>query len=218
MNKIKCAIFCLFTLFNLSLFALSKQEIESKVKCAPELRQYFNSIIKVPEACTLLGEILEKGPIEMAVMKPPMSNQFSAYWDPDHRVVCVAMRAGRSQGSIIGSILFELHNASVNAKLDHFDKLAYEGKIGRDAYIESMEHLEYVNSLNAAKVAERGIQLGLFPRDARLPTYPTFQEHFAIQKQYGHSAHFGRNYDMLHPKNRNHLQTHQFNWSTPDFG
>jgi hypothetical protein len=63
-----------------------------------------------------------------------------------------------------------------------------------------MEYLEYLNSLKSAKIAEKGIKMGVLPPGSQLPTYNSFKEHFLMQKRSGHSACFARNYDHLSPR------------------
>ncbi len=167
------------------------------VKCAPELQGNLRAIQKIPEARALIASIQKEGPIQIVAQNTSLSNQFGAFWDPDQRIICIALSSDVTDGSIIGSILFELHNASVNSKINYLDELASKRKISKARYIESMEYLEYINSLNAAKIAEKGIQMNVLPTESRLPTYHSFKEHFSVQKKYGHSAHFARSYDQL---------------------
>jgi hypothetical protein len=167
------------------------------VKCSPQLQRYLRAIQEIPEARTLIASIQQEGPIQIIVNNTPLSNQFGAFWDPDRRLICVAISPEETEGSLIGSILFELQNASVNSKFDQLDNLAVQRKIDKARYVQSMEYLEYINSLNAAKIAEKGIQMGVLPSSSRLPTFSSFEEHFSIQKMSGHSAHFAQNYDNL---------------------
>ena len=168
-----------------------------KVECSPQLQKKLDAIQKIPEANQLISAIQKEGTIRIVAKNTGLSNQFGAFWDPDHRVICVALSSDRTDGDIIGSMLFELHNASVNSKFNQLDALASSGKISKDRFVESMEYLEYVNSHNAAKIAEKGVRMGVLPQDAVLQTYPNFEKHFAVQKQYGHSAWFAKTYDMI---------------------
>lgn len=126
-----------------------------------------------------------------------LSNQFGAFWDPDGRAICIALSRGTTEGEIIGSIIFELHNALVNSKFKELEDLVIRRKINRSTYVRSMEYLEYVNSINASKLADKGIQNGFLPADSRLMTYSNFEEHFSEQKRSGHSACFESHYDYL---------------------
>lgn len=167
------------------------------IKCSPEFKQHFDAIQQIPEAKSLINNILKEGPVHIIADNTHVSDAFGAHWDPIHRVITIAKNSKMSKGAIIGSLLFELHNAAVDSKFYQLDKLAMERKISRSRYIESMEYLEYLNSHNAAKIAEIGIRMGLLPKDSRLPTYPSFKEHYYMQQISGHSNCFSQNYDML---------------------
>lgn len=167
------------------------------IDCAPQLRNCFNQIVKLPEARTLISNIQKEGPIRIIVNNHRLSEQFGAFWDVENRVISVSNSNGTTDGEIIASIIFELHNAQVNSKINHYDHLASVGRIDRESYVEAIERLEYENSKKASALAEKGIRLGLFPRDARLNTYDNFEEHFHYQKVGGHSAWIGRTYDQI---------------------
>jgi hypothetical protein len=199
-KKIAINILLIFSIFHLPLIsALNDWQINAPipVKCALPLQKYINKIQKIPEAKALIEFIQQQGRIQIVNRNETLSNQFGAFWDPDQRVICIAISPRMTEGTIIGTILFELHNASISYQFNHLDRLATEGKIDKASYVKSMEYLEYINSLNAAKIAEKGIQMNIFPSDARLPTYRNFEEHFEMQKRSGHSAYFARNFDNL---------------------
>lgn len=183
-------LFCLIAFFDVSLAT-------SSIVCSPKLQSCLTAIEMLPEAKKLLDSIQQEGPIRITTSNSSLAKQFGAFWDPDDRVICVNLAFHSSEGKLIGSILFELHNASINSKLEHLDFLAYKKKINRDHYVESVERLEYQNSKNAAALAEKGVQLGIFPSSARLPTYRNFEEHFRMQQEGGHSSQIAHNYDQL---------------------
>ncbi len=64
----------------------------------------------------------------------------------------------RSEGSVLASLIFELHNALGFKPVDNFDEMAFYGKISKEEYVRSIEHLEYMNSINASKLAKIGIK------------------------------------------------------------
>lgn len=165
------------------------------VNCCPELQSSLASIQKIPEARKLIDAIQKEGPITIMLRNTELSDEFGAFWDGDRRIIAISSR--QSPGARIGSILFELHNASVSSKLNHLDTLAETGKIDRDSYVESVEYLEYRNSIGASTIAEKGIKMGIFPKEARLPVYKNFEEHFYYQKIGGHSSWIAKNYDQL---------------------
>src|SRR5262249_4648040 len=116
-------------------------------------------------------------------------------WDRQDRIIGIHLSSRVSEGNIIGSIIFELHNALTNNKVDHLDHLAISRRIGKEKYVEAMELLEYQNSKKASAMAQEGIEKGIFPVNARLPTYNSFEEHYYYQKISGHSASFEQAYD-----------------------
>jgi hypothetical protein len=172
----------------------------TQVECAPQLQPLFAKIQKVPEARNLIENIKKEGPIRIAVKSSHLSQQFGAFYDTVNRIVYVNPSWHDNEGEMISSILFELHNASVNSKLDHFDYLAYTGQIDKESYVKGVEYLEYVNSKNASRIVEKGIALGVFPASARMNTYENFEEHYRWQIYGGHSAYIAKNYEQLAPK------------------
>lgn len=197
MFKIIIACFCVLSLCQIS--AAYAANNNGSIDCAPQLHHSLMSIQKVPEARKLIEDIQREGPIRIAASNEHLSEQFGAFWDVDRRIICVNLSANRTEGDLIGSILFELHNASVNSKLNHLDDLAASGNIDRESYVQAVERLEYHNSVKASAIAEKGIQMGVFPSDARLPTYSNFEEHYRFQKIGGHSAWIAKNFDQLTP-------------------
>lgn len=163
-----------------------------------QLSEIITTIQKLPEAKKLIAAIQKEGAISVICNQDEaVCQQFGACWDPDHRVILVNMLQKQSKGEIIGSILFELQNALMNCKILYYDGLAMKGKIGEENYVQAIEYLEYQNSLKASKLAEQGIQLGIFPISARLLTYSSFEEHYRVQKAEGHSDWIAHNYHQL---------------------
>lgn len=171
--------------------------MSSQIQCSAQLRPHMAKIMELPEARQLVALIQQEGPISVMVNTSSSAHCFKALWDLDRRVILVSMIPGRSEGDLIASILFELHNASITSQLDRLDMLASQRKIGKEKYVRDVEYLEFKNSHDTARLAEKGIGLGLFPRDARLPTYSTFEEHYRVQKMGGHSTWIGNTFDKL---------------------
>lgn len=167
------------------------------VYCSPELQGYVDRLQQIPEGRALIQEIEKEGPVSVVIKNTQLSNTFGAYWDCVERTVCIAVRPNTTPASIFQSIIFELHNASVNKKFAYYNQLAAEGKITKDDYIRSMEYLEYLNSINGAKLSQKGIDMGLLPKEAHLFTYKNFDDHYAMQRKSGHSDCFARNYDDI---------------------
>lgn len=190
MYKIISLFLCLVTLNTVELCAVS-------VSCSPQLRSCLNKIEQIPEARQLIEKIQQDGPFCIKVSEHSLGQQFGAFWDIDNRAINVNVAGHRTEGEMIGSILFELQNALMSRKLDDLDRQAMMGQVNRDKYVESVEYIEYVNSKNAARIADTGIQMGVLPRSAMLNTYPSFEEHFKWQKYGGHSAWIAGTYDQL---------------------
>lgn len=188
----------LLLLINLSFINLGfcKQDTSSNF-ALKRLSNVVAVIKKLPEARTLIQNVEKEGAVSVYPSSHYLSEQFGAFWDPEYRRICVNSSSYRNDGMLIGSIIFELHNALVAKKLNHLSYLASKNKISRNHYILAVERLEYQNSLNASKMIEKGIKLGLFPVSARLKTYHTFEEHYWIQQMGGHSGWIGSAYDRL---------------------
>jgi hypothetical protein len=186
-----CSFFCF-------LFIICFSQVESSIlPCSPAIQSHIDKVEKIPEAKNLIQSIFKEGEVRVIVKNTSLSNQFGAFWDPDLRIICIGISPESTEGSIIGSILFELQNAASNRKFQQIEKMALDRKINRQSYVRSMEYMEYLNSHLAAKIAQKGVHMGILPHDARLPTYDTFEEHFREQIRSGHSAFFGKNFDQL---------------------
>ena len=199
---LKLLISCLMILLSFqssTIYAQSSNQKTRTFTCDPQLKSCLTAMQKLPEIRTLIEQVLKEGPLTIAVKNTNISDKFGAFWDVDKRVIFVGISSPRDEGSLIGSILFELHNASVNSEFNRLDHLASRGEINRDSYVEAMEYLEYVNSINASKIAQKGISMGIFPENARLHTYRDFEEHFHYQKISGHSDCIADIFDQVAP-------------------
>ncbi len=182
----------------ISLFLiLISSVLNAQIPCSPQFQKHLSAIQKVPQAQKLIDKILQEGPISIVADTSKLARSVGAFWDPLNRLIHIGHFADVSDGVIIGSILFELHNAAVDSQFQRLDRMAKQRRISKESYIQSMEYIEFLNSHQSAKIAEEGVSRGLFPINARLPTFRTFDEHFHIQKMSGHSNHFSRNYDLL---------------------
>ena len=193
MLKIIVSIF--LVIFSLSQAPLVASDNDlASIECAAQLQGYLKKILEISEARALIKKIQEQGPIRIKVNNDEVSRQFGAYWSSSERTICIYL-PNNSEGDVIVSILFELHNAEASDKFAYNDKLACSGKIHRKDYIREVEYIEYKNTLETSKISKMGIDLGIFPKDAFLPTYNNFEEHYRGQIRGGHSAVIGRNYD-----------------------
>lgn len=198
MNKLVLkALYLSFLISPLSVTAVQnvRSGEENIVRCTSQLQKCFQAIMQIPEAKALINNIRKEGSFDITMRNSSLAQRFGAYWDPDFREICIDPFSF-DEGEIIGSLLFELHNASVNSKINHLNALASQRMINKEDYIESMEYLEYINSKNASKIAQKGINMGILPWTAQLPTYSSFREHFRAQKVSGHSETFARNYEL----------------------
>lgn len=190
MKKIGSLLLCLLVFVQIGHAA-------SGPACDQRLQKYWNKILELPEARQLIEQIDQEGPIQIRVASNGLSQQFGAYWERQQRVIGIFLPTKVSEGRVIGSLLFELHNALSDPKFDHLDYLASSRQISREKYVESMERLEFQNSKKAAALAQEGIDKGIFPENAKLPTYSCFEEHYYYQKMSGHSNAFTEAYDQL---------------------
>lgn len=185
--------------------AFAKNDIQyrqsNSIDCSPELRNSVMVLLKLQEIRDLITTIQQEGPIRIMMNNNSyLSQEFGAFWDGENRIIFVNFGQNRTQEDVLGSIIFELHNALANSKIRHLDDLASMGRIDRDSYVEGIERIEYENSLMASALAKKGIDLGILPVKAQLPTYRSFEIHFQMQKIGGHSDWIARNYDELAPR------------------
>jgi hypothetical protein len=175
----------------------TKKRQDNTIQCSPQLQSSLRKIQSLDEGKQLLSEILKSGPLRISTANVSVSQQFGACWDSDRRIIYVSLSAHNSREDLIGSLIFELYNALNSATEKRLSTLASKGKIDKKAYVRGIEYMEYQNSLQAAKLAELGIQKGLFPKSALMPIYNSFDVHFYYQQVSGHSAVIAKNYDYL---------------------
>lgn len=193
--------FCLLSITILqTAYAGSASSGQTSITCSPQLQKQLAKIKKIPEANKLIQRIQKEGSIYIVASSSPVAKQFGAFWDPDRRVISVNISKHRYEGELISSILFEMHNAAANSKIDRLDYLATTGQIDKESYVRGIEHIEYENSLSSAEIVDKGIRLSIFPPEAYLGTYDSFEEHFYYQKISGHSDHIAKNFDQLAPR------------------
>jgi hypothetical protein len=163
---------------------------------SPELGAPLKLLNRLEEGKQLIQLSEKEGSIHIktAYLGTHASN---AAWLPEERTIYINISTKRSEGSLLRSIVFELHNAISNKQFIEVDQLAYIHHISKEGYIEAIERIEYQNAVQTSHLLEKGIRLRLFPQDAFYPVAPTFAEHFYIQKSGGHSAFIGNQYDAL---------------------
>lgn len=196
MKKILILFFCVFSQIAISttpLLSAQKQQ-QAQVYCCKELEPLFLNLKQLPEVNELLDKILERGRLKIQFNKN-LSKKFDGYWSPVDRTIYITK--SRSPSRMMTTILFEMHNAVEDAELQELDYLAMHRKLTKKKYIQAVERWEYNHAKATASIINKGIRLGLFSRDCYWPVSETFEEHLAIQKSCGHSAHIGKMYDSI---------------------
>lgn len=179
----------------------SRYEAELRaICCSPDLKHCWNKIIKLSEVRLIINTIQKEGTIyPVSDNEHHLTQKFNTFWDPCTRTISINSSSHRAESDLITSILFELHNALVNKHLVYLDYQAAAGIIDPESYVQSVEKIEYQNSLNTSQLARKGVQKGIFPENTELRTYPTFEEHYSVQKAGGHSSYIAANYYNLSP-------------------
>ncbi len=175
----------------------SERSISSPFISAPgHLQPLIQTLLSLPETHPLIHSVQKEGFLTLKTL--PLGSQTSnAYWEGGTRTIVLNASKRRTEGSLLRSILFEMHNASKNQEFLYYDHLATQGLISKKAYVETIERIEHLNALNTCDLIEKGIQKGVFPFDSRWPIPRHFAEHFKQQQQTGHSAHIAAVYDQL---------------------
>lgn len=195
--------YCLFLLFLFHISSLHaivghyECQLQS-ICCSSDLKQCWKKILQLPEARLLINKVQKEGIIALVSNNDHhLTKKFGAFWDPSNRIITINSSSHRSEADLIISIIFELHNASSNKHLTRLHYLAAAGAIDRESYVQSVEKIEYQNALNASILARKGVDKGVFPENTLMQTYPTFEEHYKVQKAGGHSSHIAHNYIYL---------------------
>src|SRR5688500_17542101 len=121
---IKKVLFTLLTMTVMHTALLFSQTSNNVISCAPELTNSMQTIQKLDEGKKLIAEILKEGPLRIAVANSRVPEQFGACWDSVRRIIFVSISSPRNHGEIIGSLIFEMHNALNTSKFDDLDYLA----------------------------------------------------------------------------------------------
>ena len=161
-----------------------------------QLTQPVQALYRLEETKQLLAMAEKEGPIKIYTASFGFEAS-NAAWMAYERTVYLNFSKPRSQGSLISSIVFELHNALCSRQFAHYDHLASKGQISRNQYIEAIERIEYMNAHKTAEILYKGVRRGIFPSDAFWCIAPTFEEHYQVQIEAGHSALIGYIYDDI---------------------
>jgi hypothetical protein len=173
------------------------QQPNNHVHCAPQLSRHLATIRQLDQGQLLIDQVTKEGPLTIQVADNRVTKNFSACWDGARRIILIGLASRPSDGEIIASLLFELHNAVMTSHLDNLDNLAQQKAIDKGTYVRNVEHVEYMNSIKSSKLAQMGVQQGLFPKNTYLHVYKDFNEYLHYQQISGHSAIIAENYELL---------------------
>lgn len=179
----------------LFLLVLSGTVFGYPISSSDSINQALWRIYHLPEGQALIEQVEKEGSIY--VYYAPFKGNSSALWNGHERSIVINSNKQRSFGELVRSIFFELHNAAEESSFNLLDSYAKQGQFLKDEYVEAVERLEHQNAVRTASILEKGVRLGLFPVDAKLPVLPNFNQHFKIQKQCGHSSQIAAAYDCL---------------------
>ena len=189
MNYLMKATLVLFTLALTPLYA-------GFISAPSELKQAVDSIESLDEGRQFLDLCQKSGQIDLK-FKALGQNQSTACWIGHERVIILNASREFTEGKKINSILFELNNSLTHNEFVNLNKLAYQNRISKTEFVESVERLEYNNVLKTRLIVEKGVELGLFPSDALMPIAPNFEEHFRVQILCGHSDAIAKQYEQI---------------------
>lgn len=186
--KLIVALFLLST----SIIPFNSEESQNpraklyEMHCDEELKPLLCKIQELDEVKRLIAQVREEGPLFIEVNRT-LPNTFEGYWSKEGRTVYITNPKTAPYGSLICTLIFELHNAKRSADLIDLNQRAYSRSISKKMYVRSVEMIEHQNALATCKILEKGIALGVFPKSSRWPIHQDFETHFAIQKRSGHS-------------------------------
>ena len=161
-----------------------------------ELSRPVQTLYRLEETKQLLSLAEKDGAIHLRTASFGFEAS-NAAWMASERTIYLNFSKPRSPGSLIASIVFELHNALSSREFTYYDHLAKNRQLSRQKYIEAVERLEYANAHKTAHILYKGVRKGIFPADAFWCIAPTFEEHYQVQIEAGHSGQIGCIYDDI---------------------
>ena len=194
MKKKICFLF-VFICFGSFLSAASDAFRSYPREVAPLLER----IEKLPEVRSLLSRIAKEGPIAVRWTEPHAG--FSACWNSSDRIIFLNAAKRNTLGSLITSLVFELHNAEADRKFNALYDAALYGRMDEKSFVREMEYVEWLNCNKSDRILFKGIEEGYFPRDTRTYGWPHFDSYFAAQQRSGHSASYVRAYRNMRGMN-----------------
>jgi len=191
--------FCFYIIF-FSLLPHLQQNLEAlSLKGSHQgAEKAMVALTKVPEFNEVVKKAEAYGAIKLEVVAMP-NEQFEAFWDSTHRVIRINQAKQPELGSLITSILFELHNAASDPHFRQLYHQAKSGQLNKERYVEKVERMEHQNALNTCTILQKGIRLGYFPKEADWSILRSFDDHYKLQQLHGHSQWIANNFDMMFP-------------------
>lgn len=181
-------------------FKISSLEILSS---NDTLKKAIQTLENLHEFQDLVKTVERDGPIRIQ-MEDLENASFDAYWESHTRKIQVNLSRNKDFGTLVASILFELHNAKTDKHFNSLYKMAMNGQISKEAYVENVERMEHGNALSTSNLLEKGIQLGIFPKTASWPILRDFDDHYKLQQIRKHSHFLADNYtSFAHPQQKN---------------
>lgn len=161
---------------------------------SPELAAPLNALYQMTET----KQILESVETEGALNLQAIYSGWPAAWYPEERTIRINCSKDHSYGSVIRSLIFELHNVMDQKQFEFVDELAIQQKLSKDEYVRKIEQMEYQSALKTLEIVKRGVSQGIFPADAaEWPVAPSFIEHMRMQYESGHAQAVALLYDQL---------------------
>jgi hypothetical protein len=183
--------------FTSLILSLSFTQIFAAFVYTPDpLKKAVKSIESFDEGKAFLSLCQSKGTINLK-WQPLGSDKSTACWIGHKREIILNSSREFNEGKKISSILFELNNSLTHEEFIKLNKLAFEGKISKKDFVEKVERIEYQNVFKTRKLLEKGVNLGIFPENCLLPIAPSFEEHFELQIQSGHSDAIAKQFDEI---------------------
>lgn len=188
-------LYKLFLIFFIVICSVGYSK-EYQMRCASELSTVLDKVESLPEGKELIFKVLEQGPLSIKVNNI-YPDQFEGYWGGHNRTIYITKKRDSSDCSLVTTLLFELHNAVRTAAIKEVQCLVSNNQMNRTEFIQAIEYIEYENALSTTKLLNLGVKDGIFPRYCHWNIAGTFEEHYRIQREAGHSEWIGKMYDDL---------------------
>jgi len=190
----KIVLFILLSIFICaSIFSSEFRSVDTR------LRPAVKTLLAFPKAQDVLDEVQANGKRIRVKMHPFTVSTSNAMWSPVRGSIILNSLRKRSEGEIVRSILFEMHNAKNQKKFTHFEQLARKGLIDQASYVREIERIEHTNAMETMALLNEAISKGYYPQTSYWQICPDFEKHFQLQQQVGHSQFIAKMYKGLSP-------------------